>query len=213
MPSITSKSPVFKLRDYAISNFDESDIIIADARIYRGRIAWMFNDKAYLESSHFQQFLQINQELPKVTQANLYFIECVPDDCGWGTIKDQPEFNQSVEQIVEFMKNSSVQEKVIYGGGEEFPGEPFFTIYKTRIETNPQIYSVIYETHDWFYYPVRWAKDDWYDKYTPNGIFQISLNFIGKIALWLAVIAAILSPIVLFWITREVFLKHETLVQ
>ncbi|MBU0760855.1 MAG: glycosyltransferase family 39 protein [Nanoarchaeota archaeon] len=213
MPNLTSKSAVFKLRDYAISNFNENDIIIADARIYRGRIAWMLNDKAYLESSHFQELLKINQGLPKTTQADLYFIECVPDDCGWGTISNQPEFNQSVEQLVEFMGNNSVQEKIIYGGGEEFPGEPYFKVYKIRIDTNPQIYSVIYQTHDWFYYPVGWAKDDWYDKYTPSGIFQISLNRIGKTALWIAVITAMLSPVVLLKITREVFMKPKTLTQ
>lgn len=199
MPHITSKSATFKMRNYAASNLQEKDVVIADARIYRGKIAWMFNDKSYLESSFFEQIYSLNQNLSNQIPTTVYFVECVPDDCGWGTIKDQPEFNESIENLFYYIKNSSIKEKVILGGGgyAEQKGYPYFIVYKTTINFSPQIYNYIYQTHDWFYYPVRWAKSDWYDKYYPEGVFQILLNSTGKLFLWIAILLALLFPILL----------------
>lgn len=203
-PHLTSQAATFQMRAYAEENIKPSDLVIADARIYRGRIAWMFHDKAYLESSFFPELLSVNDGLTgskKPTQA--YFVECAADDCGWGTIKDQPEFNQSVEQLFDYVKANAIQEKVLYGGGgygtDEIPGQPTLIIYKAVIELDPSLFATVYSTHDWFYYPVRWAKDDWYDKYYPQTTFQTFFNSTGKTFLWLAIIIALLSPILLIY--------------
>ncbi|MEK6856248.1 MAG: hypothetical protein AABX66_03770, partial [Nanoarchaeota archaeon] len=118
-------------------------------------------------------------------------------DCVWGTIKDQTEFNNSMTVLFSYVKENAEKSKVIFGGGGygEPTGQQYFTVYKMPIAVSPEIYSAIQSTHVWFYYPVRWQASDWYDKYTPNTTFQSFLNLIGKIMLWLAVIIAILSPI------------------
>ena len=200
-PHLTSQSAIFKMREYSITNFNEKDIVIADARIYRSRIAWIFNDKSYLESSFFGNMIAVNQNLSanSMVQTPVYFVECISDDCGWGTIGSQPEFNQSVEQLFDYIKNNTLKTKIIYGGGgysEDYSDSPYFAVYKTFINLNPQIYQFIYQTHEQFYYPVRWKKA-WYDKYEPQGVFQTSLNSIGKVALWLAVILAFIIPIII----------------
>jgi 4-amino-4-deoxy-L-arabinose transferase-like glycosyltransferase len=218
MPHLTSKSAVFKMRDYAVSNFMVKDIVVADGRIYRGRIAWMFNDKSYLESSYFSDLIQLNQNLSGgTTPVNLYFVECAADDCGWGTIKDQPDFNQSMEELAGFFRNNSALQKVIYGGGGsgggDEKGKEYFIIYKATINIHPEAYSFIYQTHDWFYYPVRWAKDDWYDKYTPKGFLQVTFNTIGRIFLWAAVLLALIFPFILFYEifkSKKDYDKNET---
>ncbi len=198
-PFIKSKSAVFQARDYAVSNIGEKDIVVADARIYRGRIAWMFNDKPYLESSYFPSLIELDRNISgSKIPITVYFIECAVDDCGWGTIGSQPDFNASVEQLADLFKTSASQEKIIYGGGAyEDEKQPYFIVYKTTIGFSSSIYKYISDTHDWFYYPVRWAKNDWYDKYSPQGIFQITFNSFGKLFLWIAIILAILSPILL----------------
>lgn len=201
MPPLTSKSAIFKMRSFATSQIGERDIVVADARIYRGRIAWMFNDKAYIEASYFPQLLSLNQNISGASvPVDIYFIECAIDDCGWGTIKDQPDFNKSMEEMTDFFRNYSTEKKVISGGGGagEKPGEEYFVVYKSQISIKSALYPLIYQTHDWFYYPVRWAKNDWYDKYTPNGTFQVILNSTGRLFLWAAVILAILSSIICF---------------
>jgi len=206
-PFFMSRSGVFKLREYTVSTIQDNDIVVVDARTYRGRIAWVFNDKAYLESSYFPNLLNLNQNMTgNKIPATLYFIECAVDDCGWGTIRNQPEFNDSMEQIVRFFKQNSEQQEVIYGGGVYEYNEPYFIVYKTTMEVSPVIYDYIYQSHDWFYYPVRWAKNDWYDKYSPQGAFQVTFNSIGKLFLWIAIILAIISPIFLL---IELFKNQE----
>lgn len=217
-PILTSKSAFFQMRSYAQNNIQEQDIIVADARIYRGRIAWMFNDMAYIEASQFDKLLQLNGNFSGIQRAtNVYFVECVyQDDCGWGTINGQPELNASMEYLTGLFKNASQGEVVLYGGGGygEEPDEPYFRIYKTTINLSPKIIPAIYETHDWFYYPVRWAKSDWYDKYTPQGAFQVILHLSGKIMLWIAVLAAFIISILViraFFQSVSLSQKHASL--
>ena len=51
---LLSKSAVGKLRDFTIDNIDDSSLVIVDSRIYGGRIAWIFNDKHYVEILNIQ---------------------------------------------------------------------------------------------------------------------------------------------------------------
>ena len=200
MPNLTSKSAIFKMRNYAVDNIGPRDIVVVDGRIYGGRIAWMFNDKSYLQSSYFGEFVKVNDNLSeKGVQTKVYFVECVIDDCGWGTIKDQPEFNASMEEYVRFFQSNAKLLETVNGGGGygEETGKPYFNVYIGSMIVKPSMYQMIKQTHDWFYYPVRWEKNDWYDKYTPKGFFQVGLNSLGKLFLWLAVIFAIISPVLL----------------
>lgn len=210
LPYISSRSAMFNVRDFAVHEVQQQDIVVVDSRIYRGRIAWMFNDKSYIEASLFPKLMEINNNLTsKSVQTTLYFVECAADDCGWGTIKDQPEFNQSMEDMASFFKaNSQAMKTFIGGGGIGEDKTPNMIIYKTAIVFHPELYPTVYGTHEWFYYPVRWQGTDWYDKYTPNGIFQELFNNIGKAMLWLAVILALLSPLV---ILKELFIPNKSL--
>lgn len=200
-PTLTSKSAFSQMRVYAAENFVAQDLVIADSRIYRGRIAWMFNDKTYLESSYFPKLLELNQNLSdeRVT-VNIYYIECAPDDCGWGTIKDQPDFNASMEQLGSALKSQLTLEKTLYGGGgyNEITGQPNLIVYRGEIQISPQLYAPIYATHEWFYYPVRWMANDWYDKYSSEGFFQDFIQAIGVFMLWASIVLALLSPLLLF---------------
>lgn len=202
-PTLSSTSAFFQMRSYAQNNIGENDVVVADTRIYRGRIAWMFNDKAYVEAAHFEQLFQLNENLSGIKKpTTVYYIECVyQDDCGWGTIKDQPSLNASMEHMTLIFRNASREVITLYGGGGygEDTREPYFRIYKVTINLSPQVFPAIYETHDWFYYPVRWAKSDWYDRYTPQGLFQVLLHLIGKTVLWIAVFGSFL---IAFWVIR-----------
>lgn len=197
MPHLTTTSAMFQARNYAVANLADSDIIVADSRIYRGRTAWMFNDLAYLESTDFPSLIQLNENLtgPR-NPVNVYFVEAVTDDYGWGTIASQPEFNQSMEGLVDVFKANGQEQVTLLGGGgyDEPTGKPTLRIYKAAIDLNPQVYPAIYNTHEWFYYPVRWEKADWYDKYVPEGFAQIMFNMIGKAFLWISILLALLSP-------------------
>ncbi|MEN7982341.1 MAG: glycosyltransferase family 39 protein, partial [Nanoarchaeota archaeon] len=201
LPYLTSKSAIFKARTFAVDNIKENDIVIVDARIYRGRIAFMFHDKHYVESSLFSRIYEQTQQIKEVTNipVEVYFIECIYDDCGWGSIANQPEFNSSVEQMVDFFKNNSQKVLTIPSGGmddEGYKSKYFFNIYKTTLNLNPQIYQLIDSTHEWFYYPVMW-KGDRYDSYELDTFWKNFLHNFGYIILWLYVVIALLTPLLL----------------
>lgn len=206
-PYLISKSAIFKARNFAMDNIGENDIVIADARIYRGRIAFMFHDKHYIESSLFSQIYDQSQQISgNSIPVNVYFVECIFDDCGWGTIKNQPEFNASVEQMLEVFKNVSQKIKTIPSGGgdnlEEISGQ-YFNIYKTTLNLKPQTYTLIDNTHDWFFYPVEW-KGNHYDDYELDTFWKNLAHNFAYIVLWIYVILAILIPLLLI---RELFPK------
>ena len=192
-PFLSNKSGIFKVRDFAMNNIGKDDLVIADARIYRGSIVFMLHDKHYLESSYFSQLLESMKNMPGETfPVTLYFIECVQDDCGWGTIVNQPEFNQSVEQMADFFKNNSEKVKSIKSKGEDM------NIYKTTIPVKSQVFQAIDSTHQWFYYPVMW-KGERYDSYKLDTFFKQTLQNIAYVILWIAIIIALLSPLLIIY--------------
>jgi len=208
MPYLFSKSAMFKARSFISKNVGEDDIIVLDARIYRGRIVFLANDKHYIELSYFPDALNTLSEYPATKNVRLYFIECLNDDCGWGTIGSQPDFNQSMEEMGDYIKSNSQKIDTYLSGGNEGNaknGEPYFDIYVSDIGVNSQMYSVIDSTHQWFYYPVGW-KGDRYDSYQLDYFYKKVMHKLAYLVLWLAILIAILSPILLL---IEVFKKRK----
>jgi len=79
-PYLTSSSARGGLRDYAIKNIDDNTLVIADARIYRGEIAWMFNDKHYIEASLFQSTIDSLKNIPQWIKYNHFTENILPYD-------------------------------------------------------------------------------------------------------------------------------------
>lgn len=200
-PQLLTKSAVFKARNFA-SNMEQDEIVIVDSRIYRGMIVFMFHDKHYLESIDLAKVFNKMQEAPGDNIAvTTYFIECVPDDCGWGSIASQPGFNESMEKIVEFFKNNLQKILTINGGGSdggERNGKPQLKIYKGVLSLKPQIYTIVDSRHEWYFYPVMW-KGDRYDRYELDQFYKRILHKSAYFVLWLEIIIAIISPIILFY--------------
>ncbi|MBI2005180.1 MAG: hypothetical protein HYS80_00250 [Candidatus Aenigmarchaeota archaeon] len=206
--SITTKSAVGELREYAVENINNSSLVVADARIYRGRIAWMLNDKHYIESPLIDE---VFKTLEKVNAPELsiktYFIECVKDDCGWGTIKDQQDLNQSQENLVKIFSDASFARIDITGGGgyDESQGEVYFRVYETNIQAKPQVLELVDKTHTFFFYPVRYEPiGSAYDAYTPKTFLDKTLNTSARIILFVSVLIALISiPYTLYLIFKN----------
>ncbi|MCK5043456.1 glycosyltransferase family 39 protein [Candidatus Pacearchaeota archaeon] len=196
LPHLTSRCAMGQMREYAIDDMDKNSIVLADSRIYRGRIAFLFHDFHYLESASFAQISQLNQELPgQDIPTKVYFVECVRDDCGWGSISEGP-LNDSSEELVQLFSTQANLEKIIYGGGgyDEETGKPYFKVYSATMQFKPQIFSAIDSTHEWFYYPVNYIpKEKIWDNYDVYGALD---NSIYKFA-WLIIILAIGFAIIL----------------
>lgn len=193
-PHLTSTSGEGKVRDYTIKNIDENTLVIVDARIYRGEIAWMFNDKHYIEASLFQPAIDSLKNIPqKEAPIKIVFIECAIDDCGWGTIRGG-ELNDSMEYLVSLFSNMSKQTTTINNGGGYTlydTNTPHFRAYETVLMLKPSILKAVDQTHVMFYYPVRWKlKDQIYDSLNPQTFGGKALYNISYLFVWLEIIAS-----------------------
>jgi len=202
--NLASRSAIGKMREFTISSVDSNTLVVADSRIYRGTTAWMFNDKHYIESSLLPAAIQASKELSgNPSNVHTIFIECIPDDCGWGTIKDQPDFNKSVEEMISFFENISTKQEIIGGGGRgyEIKNAPYFAIYDTYLALNPAILSQVDQTHEFFFYPVRryLSPTSAFDYYTVDSGFDSLLNFLAHASLYLSVLFATASVLLLFY--------------
>ncbi len=200
-PHLTSQSAMGKMRDYAEKNLESQSLVIADARIYRGRIAWMLHDKHYLESSYFNQFFSAVDQIPgdNIT-VKTYFIECFHDDCGWGAQQVAP-INGSSEEITNLFKGLAKVKTVIAGGGGygEEKGDPYFIVYETQARIKPQMFDLADATHSFYFYPVGWKNDKAsFDYYSPQTLFESALNTFSLMVLYAGIFllfASLLLPI------------------
>ncbi|MEK6858805.1 MAG: glycosyltransferase family 39 protein [Nanoarchaeota archaeon] len=210
---LTSKSAVDKMRSFAIDSIDQNTLVLVDARIYVGTTVWMFNDKVYASASHLSALLQASNQSGRVYPVRTFFVECLNDDCGWGTVKDQPDFNQSMEAIVSaFQTTKKIKE--IEGGGSvtgvresEIAGEPYFRVYEGILPLNPDVVQSVYQTHSHFFYhiPRDEQPQQAFDYYKVRGGFDALLNLFSYIILYVALGLAslsVLAPFVLVYRER-----------
>ena len=191
----SGKSEITKLMSYSKENINENSLVLVDSRIYRGRIVFSFNDKHYLEASQLNELVNIQGNLPgNFIGLNTYFIECIIDDCGWGTVNNQPEFNSSMEGIVNYFKGNSSLLTTISNRRDE----PQFNVYNTTLNLKESSLELADSTHEWFYYPLRYEKES-FDDYSANGSFDKLLDKIAHLVLYLEIIIALLVPIVLIY--------------
>jgi len=186
-----------ELREYVINEIPENTLVIADSRIYRGRIAWLLNDRIHIESGVLQKVLfdAHNQEV-STKQYEVYFIECAIDDCGWGTIRND-ELNRSTEQMIASLASTGPPIKIIPSGGgyNEPEDSTHFKVYHGQISLPVDIEHTLLD-YSWLLQPVR-GKGSTYDRYAP----QISKPshkvswFISYLILWLSIILALIAPI------------------
>lgn len=214
---LTSQSGVEKARAFAIDSIDSNALVVVDARTYRGTNVWMFYDKHYVESNYLSQLIDASEKSRQQVPIRTLFVECVDDDCGWGTVKDQPEFNESVEKIVEAFQNVSKKTTLLTGGGSipgvrgaERSGEPYFKIYETIIPLDPSLLLAVDQSHTHFFYRIPRNADPAgaFDHYEVKGTFNSLLNVLAYGTLYLLIILAVISltvPIYLLFSKRNNF--------
>ena len=194
----SGKNAIQKTIEYKHKNIEENSLVIVDSRIYNGRIAFIFNDRNYLETNYLSQLLsQLNQ--PTNQKIKTYFIECIVDDCGWGSISNQSEFNQSTENIVENFKEISILKKTIYDRGV-----PYFNVYETEFPLISGMVESIKRTHNFFFYPVNYEpKEDIILQYEAKNPLHKLLDIIAHIILYIEILIALFSIILIIKIMKD----------
>ncbi|PIZ83619.1 hypothetical protein COX97_00775, partial [Candidatus Pacearchaeota archaeon CG_4_10_14_0_2_um_filter_05_32_18] len=122
---IGSKNELGQMIDFKETSMDKNAFVLVDSRIYRGRIAFMFWDKHYMEGNVFLGALANMDQIPgQEVPIDIYFVECVPDDCGWGGGKVTSDFNKSMEDLVSLFGTQNSYIKTINNVYEK----PYFKV-------------------------------------------------------------------------------------
>ncbi len=208
-PFYTS-SEISQLMKFKEDKIPHSGLIVADSRIYRGQIHWALQGRDYMESAYLPTVLEKSKETGKSMSIETYYIECVNEDCGWGTIKDQPEFNSTMEKITEFFATQGKLQTEIYSATFEpyyFPfifkkASPHFRIYKITLPIDPSVLGFLSNQRTWFLYPIGYDESiqPIFDKYSVNGLFDSLINKIAHLILSISLILAFLSILFMFYI-------------
>lgn len=192
---IFSSSNFGSLRSYTISKIPENSLVVVDSRVYRGFIAFTFNDRHYIEANLFSEAIDKVKDLPNKQNIPTYFIECLSDDCGWATVKDNPEFNQSMEDLVAFFNKNSYN-KITFNQGSE----PYYRVYISNFELSPAILQLADSTHYFYFNPVAWKNPNTFDVYEIKTTFDSFLQKISFLILYITIFISFLLPIYLIYL-------------
>ncbi len=178
---------------YARENIPKEAVVIVDPRIYRGILAWSFNQGHYLEGSNFPQLMDMitHSSAPKVN-VPLYYIECgTGTNCGWKPDDYQRVYNFS-EQLSNVFRTQT--QKVA-----DLKAIDHLIIYKGTMTAPLSVYEAVDRTHTFWYTPVGWKyTENAVDNYAPKNFVGKLLNAIGFIILYLDVLIALSSLILIF---------------
>lgn len=183
------KNELGKLIDFKDDNIGKDSLVISDSRIYTGRTVFMLWNRNYLQGSDFLSAVS-SPELPGTeTPIEVYLVECVPDDCGWGGSQVAGVLNDSMEILTAEFQRVGKLERTIY----DVHGKEYFKIYKARIGLKAGIIPFAKSTHSWFYYPVNYEKNvKSFDDYTTDNILEKSLDVFAHIILYIDILIAVI---------------------
>ncbi len=208
------KNHMTQVIDFKDENIKREELIVSDSRIYRGRTNWMFSDRGYLEASDFIQITNNQEQLTgEIVTVNVYYFECVIDDCGWGTIKDQLQLNQTMESFSAFFAKNGQLVKTFEEPDRNKAYYPIFSsdkkievmrVYEAAVNVKSSVLAIANQPKLWFLYSIGYEPEEkQFDYYIANGILGKTLDGIAHLIVWFAVILSFLSPLYVVYLTLK----------
>lgn len=203
---IYGKSEIAKIIEFKEDHIPKNALIVADSRIYRGQIYWEFYGWPNMEALDFAQITNNQEQIEGTPVAvEVYYVECVTDDCGWGTIGNQPEFNQTMEEFTSFFAQKGELVGTITGPLPDRAYYPLisgnnqrevYRVYKMKVPLKNTILAMANQPKSWFLYNIGYPNPyQEFDSYTTYNIMDTLLDklahLISRVALWIAVISIV----------------------
>jgi hypothetical protein len=212
-PHFFGESAVNQFIEFKNEKISESSLLVVDSRIYHGQMHWMAYGRPYIEGTGFIDILNIQSNLPgTVSNIPVYFVECVSDDCGWGSIKDQPDLNKSMENLTSVFKEKGILVKEINEPNKDLNYYPFqeeklnarLRVYVASIPLKDSILNFASNPKEWFLYKIGYGTpSSQFDYFKTDTFFK---NTLFSLARFVVLISMILSLILLFYIFYQGFL-------
>ncbi len=215
--SFYSRNPEDNLIKFKNSNIPEKSLIIYDDRIYNSQAGWLFINRHYIPVSFLNEFLEYNEKSKSVENIPVYVVECVIDDCGWGTISKNPQLNNSMEMFFDSLNNQSIpvvmniESKITLKDTNYY--NPFiskkinmgehYKIYKTQLPIDLSIAKQVKLQYEYFLYPTEFLNKESKNFknfiYAPIGLKDIAINKITWLVFYLNIILSFASIIYLIY--------------
>jgi hypothetical protein len=208
--SLTHKSEVSQLKSYINSNVGQDDLIVFDSRIYTATSYWMALPHHLLPVSYFTGFYEYNKNISEAYKkpTKVYFVECLIDDCGWGTISQNPQLNESMEnffkQLETLSKTKEVMTRRVYSGNELLSKETeigYFAVYEITLNLNPATVAQTDEINSFYFAPYLYKNMDKYSfNYMPDAPSEIVLDSLARKVIFIAIALSFLSFIYIIYL-------------
>ncbi len=193
--SLDKFAPTLKLREFAEKIGKESTLFLADSRIYSGKTAWALMDRHYAELKELSAVPFATADTGRPQAYDVYYIDCVSGDCGWGAGKVDPNLGK---EAIDALK--ARMEKI-----EDIPGPagPYYSIYKGKMSFEPNSIGQVDFVHQFYFYPIGWKVPSLaYDRYELRTDTERWLQNIGMAAIYASILlffAFALYVLLQFW--------------
>jgi len=175
-------------------------LLVFDTRIYTAESFWYATPHHLLSFHQFIDFYNQNQKLENKQEVKIYVVECVEDDCGWGWVKNKPEFNSSSEEILSKLIEIGKKEVTIssydYGSNELLGNKEKnekFRVYSFNTFLNPNAVEQTDKLNNFYFAPYLYKNlDNYAYNYGLTGINWI-LHNISLIIIYLSLFLIVLS--------------------
>jgi 4-amino-4-deoxy-L-arabinose transferase-like glycosyltransferase len=199
-PNYFSQSESSQLKNFINENVEENDLLVFDTRIYTAESFWYATPHHLLSFHQFIDFYNQNQKLENKQEVKIYVVECVEDDCGWGWVKNKPEFNSSSEEILSKLIEIGKKEVTIssydYGSNELLGNKEKnekFRVYSFNTFLNPNAVEQTDKLNNFYFAPYLYKNlDNYAYNYGLTGINWI-LHNISLIIIYLSLFLIVLS--------------------
>ena len=208
------KSYMAQAIDFKDSEIPKNSLIVADSRIYRGSIHWLSYGRPYLEGTQFISIINNQDQLAgDVVPIDVYYFECALDDCGWGSVKNQPEFNASMESLTSEFESAGQLEKIISAPVKKVDYYPLISgenkketikVYHLSMPMKESVLAFASQPKEWFLYPIGYDPvENNFDYYTARGALDRLLDMTAHFVVLLALILTFFSPLYLIYLLSK----------
>ncbi len=211
-----TSSPSSQLKSFVNNEVKAQDLLVLDGRIYTAKSFWLVADKQFIMATQFGDVYKANQQLQEQQRVptSVYVVECAIDDCGWGWVAQQPEFNSSQEEIISAITTGARAKLVKSISAEEFKDNELYgnkqkkevyKIYRTELDLSPQLLSYVTASQSFYFVPYLYKNMDSYIlSYTKAGSSKL-LHLLGAGVIWISIFLTVAVIMITLYLSFKAF--------
>lgn len=208
-----SKSETSQIKDFVGDKITKSDLIVLDPRIYTAKSFWIATDNHFLDMQSFVSFYNDNKQAHTDygEPTKIYVIECISDDCGWGWVRDNADFNKTVEDLITLFKSQSTLEKTIsansYSGNELFGKKEkvdVYNVYSLTVKLDRTLVDSVDSYNSFYFVPYLYKdKSGYIFNYNTYNIFDSLLERLAYFVLLFSIFLSLISVFFVFYLIKS----------